>query len=102
MAAERPVTSTARGVCKYYSTPSGCFAGEHCKFLHGEEKLTSYDKSKVCRFYVAGYCKRGAECWFAHIKPATADSTEVGPDDETDSLCAICYEKPVTYGILGK
>ena len=110
MTPDRPVTSKARGICKYYSTPSGCFAGRHCKFLHGaEEKLTPYDKNKPCRFYAAGYCKRGEDCWFVHVQPEAAgnsgnpvDLTEVEPEDENDSLCAICYDKPVTYGLLGK
>ncbi|KAG6334187.1 hypothetical protein ID866_4902 [Astraeus odoratus] len=52
---ERPVTSKARGICRYYDTPRGCFAGDKCKFLHGaDEKFTPYDKAKVCRYYVRG------------------------------------------------
>ena len=44
-----------------------------------------------------------------HVQPEAAgnsgnpvDLTEVEPEDENDSLCAICYDKPVTYGLLGK
>ena len=60
----RPVTSKARGICKYYTTPRGCFAGESCKFLHqqpdcetkeGEQPpLTPYDKSKRCKYFDQG------------------------------------------------
>lgn len=52
---ERPSTSKPRGICKYYETPRGCFAGKNCKFLHGQdEKLTPYDQNKTCRYYRAG------------------------------------------------
>lgn len=52
---DRPVTSKSRGICRYYSTPRGCFAGNDCKFLHGaDEQLTPYDKSKVCKYYAKG------------------------------------------------
>lgn len=105
----RPATSKARGICKYYNTPRGCFAGKSCKFLHGAgEQLTPYDSSKTCRFYAAGYCKRGADCWFVHALPQVASSGSSVPpgaaeeEDEIDSLCCICYEKPVTYGLLGE
>ncbi|EKM49977.1 uncharacterized protein PHACADRAFT_213748 [Phanerochaete carnosa HHB-10118-sp] len=105
---ERPATSKARGICKYYLTPRGCFTGKNCKFLHGEqESLTPYDKNKTCRFYVAGFCKRGAGCWFVHALPEASGSGErsppVKPEAEAgdDDVCCICYEKPVTYGLLG-
>lgn len=110
--AARPATSKARGLCKYYGTPRGCFAGAGCKFLHGEgERLTPYDKNKTCRFFAAGFCKRGADCWFVHALPAppAADadagagagpSSAAGADGEDDDYCCICYEKPVTYGLL--
>ena len=52
---DRPVTSKPRGICRYYDSPRGCYAGDTCKFLHGpEEKLSPYDKAKVCKFYVQG------------------------------------------------
>ena len=52
---DRPTTSKARGACRYYMTPRGCFAGDNCKFLHGQEQsLTPYDQSKSCRFYAQG------------------------------------------------
>ena len=106
MASERPVTSKPRGICKYYATPRGCFAGNQCKFLHGEqERLTPFDKNKLCRFYAAGYCKRGAQCWFLHAQPAAGSSmTRAEPlaEDESDCSCSICYDTPVTYGLLGE
>ena len=115
MSTERPVTSKARGICRYYSTPGGCLAGDKCKFLHGEEeKLTPYDKGKTCRYFAAGYCKRGADCWFRHVRPAasapstdTSSSAEVTSpvateNEEEDIICSICYEKPVTFGLLGE
>ncbi|KAF8074821.1 hypothetical protein FPV67DRAFT_1605454 [Lyophyllum atratum] len=103
----RPITSKARGICQYYTTPRGCFAGDNCKFLHTTEPpvdpsgsrppaLTPYDKAKKCKFYAEGYCKRGAKCWFSHCDPA---KPEVPVDDE--ELCSICFEKPSIYGLLG-
>ncbi|GJE90973.1 hypothetical protein PsYK624_071200 [Phanerochaete sordida] len=108
MNAERPATSKARGICKYYLLPGGCTAGRSCKFLHGaHETLTPYDKGKTCRFYAAGFCKRGADCWFVHAQPAasgSAASPSSAPDErmveDEDDCCCICFEKPVTYGLL--
>lgn len=93
---ERPATSKSRGICKYYNTPRGCFNGDNCKFKHGEhEKLTPYDMSKSCRYFAAGYCKRGEKCWFTHVSPAKP------PTDSGESLiCAICMEEPATFGLL--
>ncbi|KAI6112699.1 hypothetical protein F5141DRAFT_1109200 [Pisolithus sp. B1] len=92
---ERPVTSKPRGVCRYYNTSRGCFAGDTCKFLHGpDEKYTPYDKAKVCRYYVKGHCTRGDRCWFRHELPST-------PPEHVDAdTCSICMEKPTTYGLL--
>ncbi|KAF9650108.1 hypothetical protein BDM02DRAFT_3093667 [Thelephora ganbajun] len=93
---ERPSTSKPRGVCKFYETPRGCFAGKNCKFLHGEdERLTPYDKNKTCRYYRAGYCKRGDRCWFLHV-----DGSEEPSPPGSDAECIICYDKPVTYGLM--
>ncbi|KAI0352366.1 hypothetical protein OH77DRAFT_1409242 [Trametes cingulata] len=101
---DRPVTSKPRGICKYYNTSRGCYAGDRCKFLHGEaERLTPFDKSKVCRFYAAGFCRRGEKCWFVHADPSKVASTSKAaspPEEEEDSLCSICYDKPVTFGLL--
>ncbi|CAA7267402.1 unnamed protein product [Cyclocybe aegerita] len=109
----RPVTSKSRGVCKYYNAPRGCFAGDKCKFLHSEPPaspksddpplLTPHDKSKRCRYYAEGFCKRGDACWFLH----TSDSKDKRPatnsalDEEEEEFCSICFEKPTTYGLLG-
>ena len=104
---DRPVTSKARGVCRYYNTPRGCLAGSSCKFLHGEdEKLTPYDKNKTCRYYAAGFCKRGADCWFRHVDPTALSSSDPSAaahdaEEEEEVLCSICYETPITYGLLG-
>ncbi|KAF7430510.1 hypothetical protein PC9H_006218 [Pleurotus ostreatus] len=109
---ERPRTSKPRGVCKYYSQPRGCFAGKSCKFLHGDpgtEQLTPYDKAKVCKFYQQGYCKRGDECWFRHVKAgrsvgesfSIAGPSSLESDDGFEDLCSICFDKPTTYGLLG-
>jgi len=98
---ERPSTSKPRGICRYYTTPRGCFAGKNCKFLHGEnERLTSYDQNKICRFYRAGYCRRGADCWFRHVdEPRKPEPESRIPSDE-DLHCNVCYEKPITYALL--
>ena len=58
----RPRTTKPRGICKYYTTPRGCFAGSSCKFLHGTPEqldpqnplLTPHDESKRCIFYAQG------------------------------------------------
>ncbi|OCH93655.1 hypothetical protein OBBRIDRAFT_724329 [Obba rivulosa] len=107
MSAERPQTSKPRGICKYYQTDRGCYNGDNCRFLHGEhEQLTPFDKSKTCKFFAAGYCRRGSQCWFRHVEPGSSQtavqpSPSVETVDEDTELCSICYEKPVTYGLLG-
>ncbi|KAJ7583434.1 hypothetical protein C8J56DRAFT_790739 [Mycena floridula] len=106
----RPATSKARGTCKYYLEPRGCFNGKKCKFLHSDpaesssgatKALTPYDQSKTCRFFSAGYCKREDKCWFLHVKPPP---TTVVPEEESgeeeDLNCSICFEKPMNYGLL--
>jgi len=91
----RPVTSKSRGICKYHATERGCFAGNTCKFLHGDTTHTPYDQAKTCRFYAAGFCKRGAQCWFSHAKGKEKEVIA-----EEDDLCSICFDKPITYGLL--
>ncbi|KAF9485502.1 hypothetical protein BDN70DRAFT_795621 [Pholiota conissans] len=102
----RPVTSKARGVCKYYKDPRGCYAKDKCKFLHSEPLkegdppvLTPYDSSKTCRFYLQGYCKRGDKCWFRHTESKDKGKNPATLDEE-DDICSICFEKPITYGLL--
>ncbi|KAG7093877.1 hypothetical protein E1B28_007516 [Marasmius oreades] len=108
---DRPSTSKSRGICKYYTTPRGCFSGKNCKFLHADPevdkgvsaRLTSYDQSKTCRYYARGYCKRAEKCWFLHTLPrnqvgGTLDIHDVV--DPIDELCSICFEKPSLYGLL--
>ncbi|KAH8117794.1 hypothetical protein DFH11DRAFT_859220 [Phellopilus nigrolimitatus] len=110
---QRPSTSKARGVCKYFSRRRGCLNGDTCKFLHGEgETLSPYDKSKTCRFFTAGFCKHGDKCWFHHAGSTSGPAAfEIGTsstavplaqeaEDEEESLCCICQDKPVTYGLL--
>ncbi|KAH9839855.1 uncharacterized protein C8Q71DRAFT_744529 [Rhodofomes roseus] len=106
MHGERPATSKSRGICLYYNTPRGCYAGDKCKFLHGEaERLTPYDKNKPCHYYAKGYCRHGVDCWFKHVDPnppnATASTSTSQPAEEAEELvCCICYEKLVTFGLL--
>ncbi|KAJ2919495.1 hypothetical protein MD484_g923, partial [Candolleomyces efflorescens] len=128
---QRPRTHKPRGICRYYNVPRGCFAGDKCKFLHGEPSqtstavegssgqapppqptrplLTPYDQAKRCRYYANGFCKRGEDCWFRH---ATDDplspngkgkerEDDGGSDSESEHLCSICLENPVTFGLLG-
>ncbi|KAI8996578.1 hypothetical protein BD414DRAFT_408568 [Trametes punicea] len=100
---DRPVTSKPRGICKYYNTDRGCYAGRQCKFLHGEaERLTPFDKNKICRFHAAGYCRHGDQCWFRHVDPSKVASSITTKDlaDEEAHLCSICYENPVKFGLL--
>ncbi|KDR65729.1 hypothetical protein GALMADRAFT_162397 [Galerina marginata CBS 339.88] len=109
----RPSTSKSRGVCRYYNVPRGCFAGDKCKFLHGEPPidakpgdpplLTPYDKAKRCRYFAQGFCKRGDACWFVHAVDSKDDTRSPARplDEDEDELCSICFEKPTTYGLLG-
>lgn len=122
LATQRPVTSKARGVCRYYNTERGCFAGPSCKFTHGVPApeqlpplLTPYDQSKLCKFYAGGmcwlilastnwaymylgFCKRGATCWFRHV----VDKQPTIDEEQDEDLCSICFEKPATFGLLGE
>ena len=43
-----------------------------------------------------GYCKRGDKCWFLHV-----DGSEEPSPPGSDAECIICYDKPVTYGLMG-
>ncbi|KAG6844636.1 hypothetical protein H0H87_005293 [Tephrocybe sp. NHM501043] len=106
----RPITSKARGICKYYTTDRGCFNAKNCKFLHSAEPaigpsssqphtLTPYDQAKRCKYYDDGYCKRGDKCWFAH-QPKVITKVQ-GEVDDDEELCSICFEKPSLYGLLG-
>lgn len=128
---ERPITSKSRGICKYYTTPRGCFAGSQCKFLHGDPEhhnsrepkplLTPYDESKRCRYYAkglhdisrlyyfptdvptSGFCRRGEQCWFKHIAddlPSPLNNAGNQDEDQQNEPCSICFEMPVTYGLL--
>ncbi|KAF7770559.1 hypothetical protein Agabi119p4_6533 [Agaricus bisporus var. burnettii] len=93
----RPSTSKPRGVCRYYASQHGCFAGAACKFLHPDSSLTPYDQSKRCKFYAQGFCRRGDQCWFKH----TVDVPSADDDrDSQNDPCSICFEMPVTYGLL--
>ena len=67
--------------------------------------MTPYDKNKVCRYHIAGYCNRGDKCWFKHsdpIKPGSSSREPPSASDEEEHLCSICYDKPTTYGLLGE
>ncbi|KZS94422.1 hypothetical protein SISNIDRAFT_439915 [Sistotremastrum niveocremeum HHB9708] len=94
----RPPTSRPRGICVYYNTPRGCFAGNNCKFLHGNvQEISPYDQNKICRYYEAGYCKRGDQCWFRH---ATPQMPQLHESDDEELGCSICMEKPTVFGLL--
>ena len=43
-----------------------------------------------------GFCKRGDKCWFLHV-----DGSEEPSPPGSDAECIICYDKPVTYGLMG-
>lgn len=125
MSFPRPVTSKSRGICQYYDSPRGCFSGNRCKFLHGvpvqelgqnvQPLLTPYDQAKECRYYqrgvfpgsprsnqinsnLLGFCKRGELCWFKHVD---SHHNQTNILEEDDQLCSVCFEKPVTFGLLG-
>ncbi|PPQ63320.1 hypothetical protein CVT24_006765 [Panaeolus cyanescens] len=107
----RPRTSKPRGICRYYDSPRGCFAGDHCKFLHGKPPedpestapllLSPYDQAKKCRYYIQGYCKRGDSCWFRHTSDDGPSSSQVSIESDDEDTCSICFEKATTFGLLG-
>jgi E3 ubiquitin-protein ligase makorin len=62
-----------------------------------------------CKFFKAGYCSRGETCWFKHEapkakagegEPAAAASTVPATAAEDEEPCAICFDKPETYGLM--
>jgi len=81
-----------------------------------------------CRWYLAGYCCRGEACWFSHdrvvigtalgsehqsrdgednegVYPNTTENANVSATpalEEDDMKCAICFEIPSTFGLLGE
>lgn len=66
-----------------------------------------YDQNKTCKFYAAGYCRRGADCWFLHrdpgaVKPTAKAAAASTSSEDEEHVCSICLEKPVTFGLLGK
>lgn len=79
----------------------------------GTESTSRY--SKPCRWYMAGYCLRGDQCWFSHDLSSSHSPDGVSsnffqdeaasssaPRHEDDRKCAICLEVPTTFGLLGK
>ncbi|KAF9194768.1 hypothetical protein BGZ50_005808 [Haplosporangium sp. Z 11] len=79
-----------------------------------------YAASRPCHWYLAGYCRRGDTCWFSHdrayldIRHRDEDTDTSGDgdstgfpgdsqnDDEEDQKCAVCFEAPKTFGLLGE
>lgn len=77
---------------------------------------TSLNHSQItCKYFAAGNCTRGDSCWFKHDSStrtrrsmntngavpasqstAAASSRNGNPDDP----CAICFDKPQTYGLM--
>ncbi|KAA8913785.1 hypothetical protein FN846DRAFT_928630 [Sphaerosporella brunnea] len=59
-----------------------------------------------CKFFKAGYCSRGEKCWFEHEAPkektAKVDThaTVAAETSKDEEPCAICFEKPETYGLM--
>jgi len=69
--------------CKFFTSPSGCRAGDRCKFTHtlhtpgdtpswrtrGSNKLPSNIPRNTCQFFwETGACIRSFECTYRHIK----------------------------------
>ena len=49
-----------------------------------------------------GFCKRGDACWFLHVSDRRKSGDNLTlTEDEDEELCSICFEKPVTFGLLG-
>jgi hypothetical protein len=44
-----------------------------------------------------GFCRRGDQCWFKHTVDTPPAAAE---DDRQDDPCSICFEMPITYGLL--
>ncbi|KAH9924769.1 uncharacterized protein B0H18DRAFT_1011117 [Fomitopsis serialis] len=99
MNGERPVTSKARGTCRYYNSPRGCYAGNKCKFLHGEaEKLTPTTRTR--RADTTPMATAAVHADPGPTNAAVSTSAPPPAEDVEEPFCCICYEKPVTYGLL--
>jgi hypothetical protein len=102
----RPSTSKPRGSCTFFAAGRACRAGDDCKFVHDDPLgRTPFDLSKRCKFFDAGFCRRGDACWFKHAGPgleagAPVPATMSGLSGAIEDACSICYEKPTTYGLL--
>ena len=57
----------------------------------------------ICLAYglLSGFCKRGDACWFLHVSDRKSSDNFTLAEDEDEELCSICFEKPVTFGLLG-
>ncbi|KDN39518.1 hypothetical protein K437DRAFT_259009 [Tilletiaria anomala UBC 951] len=93
-------------VCCFYNISHGCSRGDECRFVHdsttkahtavlstamsGQEMTTppvstkpatildplSPKAQRPCKWFQAGYCRRGQECWFAHISSPEGSNPE--------------------------
>lgn len=88
--------------CKFFFSPVGCRFGPDCRFSH-EPMLPQADYSgfpqpnfnnypvSICPFFVAGTCRYGQNCAYAHIDPMAADQewpeSDVWDDQERDEDC---------------
>ncbi|TKC35301.1 hypothetical protein EI555_021333 [Monodon monoceros] len=75
---QHTVQRQGKQICKYFLERK-CIKGDQCKFDHAAE---IEKKKEMCKFYVQGYCTRGAKCYqgehckFSHA-PLTAETQEL-------------------------
>ncbi|EAU90213.2 makorin-2 [Coprinopsis cinerea okayama7 len=73
-----------------------------------DQQAKDQNRAKTCRYFANGFCKRGDNCWFKHVLGPSDKSKGKGKERESadaDSdgeqyLCSICFETPVTFGLL--
>jgi E3 ubiquitin-protein ligase makorin len=84
---------SSRQPCRFFNTASGCRYASLCRFSHtisgpstirsnkAASTSTSSTSREVCRFFAAGHCNRGDQCWYSHENPLklSANSPKVAP-----------------------
>lgn len=91
---------------------------ERSSSVRPTQSVRAIDAPRLCKWFAAGYCRRGKSCWFRHDVLATssdeAPAKQAVPaaEDTTAPLtskhiidaeeCGICYDTPEVFGLLGK
>ncbi len=112
-----------RTPCRFVNSPTGCKRGESCQFLHGDagkksgsaeiKTALSYGGTPLnggeasgstpptkslrpCKWFAAGWCRRGDTCWFSHDTTLLAD--EPGPQARLGTVSPRATERRPSAG----